>query len=126
MFRCAQDDTLFLSEAVTGPSNSEEKMKNPGKTLRPARVSAIIKEKGGVPMPTNIMIWFIVLCLLGIAGCIVNIIKPEWGWKMRHWWDTVGGEPSEAYLYGTRMASVIGIIAFACVLLWLYMERNYG
>ncbi len=96
-----------------------------GEVLRPARFFVIIKEKEGALMPPGNVIWVVVFCLLGITACVVDFIKPKWRWKMRHWWDTVGGEPSEAYLYGARMAAVLGIIAFVCVLIYLYLERHY-
>ena len=41
------------------------------------------------------------LCLVaaGLTALgVLMVARPKWLWKLEHWWDTVGGEPSDWYL----------------------------
>ena len=55
-------------------------------------------------------LWF---CLAGLVLAVVGILllaKPEWVWKLEHFWCTEGGEPSEWYETLTRLLGVLCLL----------------
>lgn len=50
---------------------------------------------------------------LFIVISIVNIIYPSFGWYLRYGWMVKGdSEPSDTYLFMSRIGSIIAIIVF--------------
>lgn len=41
---------------------------------------------------------------------VLMVVRPEWLWKLEHWLDTVGGEPSEWYLTISRVVGTLLMI----------------
>ena len=53
------------------------------------------------------------LCLVAAwltALGVLMVARPKWLWKLEHWWDTVGGEPSDWYLTIMRVTGTLTLI----------------
>ena len=61
----------------------------------------------------------ILLKLIFSIFCIIGIVNPELSWKMSEGWKFRDAEPSEAYLFMTRL---IGVVAL--VVIWLFMPYS--
>jgi hypothetical protein len=56
------------------------------------------------------MIFF---AILFIACAVLNIIYPDFGWYLRYGWMVKGeSEPSEAFIFMSRIGSVIALFVF--------------
>ena len=58
--------------------------------------------------------------LVCIALGIFMLAKPELCWKLEHFLDTIGGEPSDWYLTVTRLAGVLFLLLGVGILLFLF------
>lgn len=61
-----------------------------------------------------------------IALGIFMLAKPELCWKLEHFLDTIGGEPSDWYLAVTRLAGVVFLLLGVGILLFLLVEVICG
>ena len=50
------------------------------------------------------------LLIVVIALGIFMVVKPDWCWKLEHFLDTKGGEPSDLYLAVTRVLGTAMIV----------------
>lgn len=60
--------------------------------------------------------------LVFIALGIFLLAKPELCWKLEHFLDTIGGEPSDWYITITRLSGVLFLLLGAGILLFLLVE----
>ena len=61
-----------------------------------------------------------------IALGIFMLARPELCWKLEHFLDTIGGEPSDWYLTVTRLAGVVFLLLGVGILLFLLVEVICG
>ncbi len=47
----------------------------------------------------------LVLFLLALG--LIMLLKPEWIWRLEHWFSVKGGEPSELYIALTRIGGML-------------------
>lgn len=59
-----------------------------------------------------------VAVLLTALG-VLMLARPHWLWKAEHWWDTVGGEPSDWYLTLMRVGGALLLIFGGLFCLWM-------
>ena len=59
------------------------------------------------------------VAVLVTALGVLMLVKPHWLWKADHWWDTVGGEPSDWYLTLMRVGGTLLIIFGGLFTLWM-------
>ena len=50
------------------------------------------------------------ISILLTALGVLMVVHPEWLWKLEHFLDTVGGEPSELYLTISRVVGTLLMI----------------
>lgn len=61
-----------------------------------------------------------------IALGIFMLARPELCWKLEHFLDTIGGEPSDWYLTVIRLAGVVFLLLGVGILLFLLVEVICG
>lgn len=62
----------------------------------------------------------LLFCLAGLALAVVGallLIRPEWAWKLEHFWCTEGGRPSEWYETMTRLLGVFCLLTGTVIFL---------
>ena len=68
---------------------------------------------------------YLLVCLLALICIALGtflLAKPELCWKLEHFLDTIGGEPSDWYITITRLSGVLFLLLGAGMLLFVLVE----